>query len=289
MDSPALHYHQRGAEGIYYRVNVPISTKFDLPREMTDWHYLAQLVQARSVTCGLEWWRIHRPRCMGTIIWQLNDCWPAVSWAAIDAAGKKKPLWHAVRRAYANHLLVLAPKAGELRAFAVNDGLDPWRLQVQLSRFDFEGNNLASYKKDIVVLPESVLPLGSVSSKIGQPTSCNREFVLLEGGGSRAAWFYLPDRNLAYPRPEFELQLRGQSGGQTRLAIRAHTLLREWALFADRIAPNLESSDQLLTLLPGESAEFSVAGEWAVKEVDMSTLQQRPYSNCANFHGLPQA
>ena len=50
--------------------------------------------------------------CMGAIVWQLNDCWPVTSWAAVDGDGRRKPLWYALRRAYADRLLTVQPRDG---------------------------------------------------------------------------------------------------------------------------------------------------------------------------------
>jgi len=51
-------------------------------RDTDDWHYLTQLNQACAVSFGIEHFRSRRPVCAGTIVWQLNDCWPVTSWAA---------------------------------------------------------------------------------------------------------------------------------------------------------------------------------------------------------------
>ena len=59
---------------------------------------------------------------MGTVVWQLNDCWPVVSWAAVDGDGRRKPLWYALRAVYADRLLVVRDGALHL----VNDADRPW-------------------------------------------------------------------------------------------------------------------------------------------------------------------
>ena len=64
---------------------------------MDDWHWLTPLNQARAVAYGIEHFRSLYPRNSGTIVWQLNDNWPVVSWAAVDYAGIRKPLWHALQ------------------------------------------------------------------------------------------------------------------------------------------------------------------------------------------------
>lgn len=67
--------------------------------------YASQLLQAQAVRYGVEHFRRNRGRCMGTIIWQLNDCWPVASWSAIDYYGRWKALHYYTRRFFAPLLL----------------------------------------------------------------------------------------------------------------------------------------------------------------------------------------
>src|SRR5699024_6814967 len=59
------------------------------------------LNQARPLTSGIGHERSHRPQCAGPIVWQLNDCWPVPSWAAVDGARRRQLLWYALRDLYA--------------------------------------------------------------------------------------------------------------------------------------------------------------------------------------------
>ena len=63
-----------------------------LPRPTTfdDWHYYTQLNQARAVSFGVRRFRALMPYCMGTIVWQLNDCWPVTSWSAVDGYARRE-------------------------------------------------------------------------------------------------------------------------------------------------------------------------------------------------------
>ena len=42
---------------------------------------------------------------MGAIVWQLNDCWPVISWSSIDYCGRWKALHYAEKRFFAPLLL----------------------------------------------------------------------------------------------------------------------------------------------------------------------------------------
>lgn len=67
--------------------------------------YASQLLQAEAMRCGVEHFRRNRGRCMGTVIWQLNDCWPAASWSSIDYYGRSKALHYYAKRFFAPVLL----------------------------------------------------------------------------------------------------------------------------------------------------------------------------------------
>ncbi|HEY2408804.1 MAG TPA: hypothetical protein VGI10_22515 [Polyangiaceae bacterium] len=73
---------------------------------LEDWVYYSQLNQRDAIRCAVEHYR-RSGSCRGSLIWQLNDCWPVQSWALIDSAGQPKPAWFELKRLYAPRLLSL--------------------------------------------------------------------------------------------------------------------------------------------------------------------------------------
>ena len=67
--------------------------------------YASQLLQAEAIRYGVEHFRRNRGRCMGTVIWQLNDCWPVASWSSIDYFGRWKALHYFEKRFFAPVML----------------------------------------------------------------------------------------------------------------------------------------------------------------------------------------
>lgn len=126
-DSPGMLHHQKAEDG-NGKLDRGLAHHFAPPADFDTWHYLTQLNQARAVATGVEHWRSHWPRCAGTILWQLNDCWPVTSWAAIDGDGREKPLYHELKRLYADRLLTLQTRDGRL----VLGGRQPERRAVEL-------------------------------------------------------------------------------------------------------------------------------------------------------------
>ena len=63
--------------------------------------YASQLLQADAIRYGVEHFRRNRGRCMGAVYWQLNDCWPVISWSSIDYTGRWKALHYYAKRFFA--------------------------------------------------------------------------------------------------------------------------------------------------------------------------------------------
>jgi beta-mannosidase len=273
-DSPGVLAHQKAIDGNgkLLRGLVP---HFPAPTSMADWHFAAQLNQARAITTAVEHFRSHRGSCMGTVVWQLNDCWPVTSWAALDGHGRRKPLWYALRRAYRPRLLTVQPRPDGLHAVAVNDSPEPWRAVLRLERRDLSGELLASAGAELAVPPWSA---GSVAvpRDVGSAGRAERELLLVTAGDLRACWFFAEDKDLDYPKPEYDAV--PEPGDVPRVRVSARTLLRDLCLFADRLAPDAVVDDMLVTLLPGESHTFTVTG-WAG---DPDALLRPPVLRTAN-------
>ena len=71
------------------------------PSEFGTVLYASQLLQADGIRYGVEHFRRNRGRCMGAVYWQLNDCWPVISWSSIDYHGRWKALHYYAKRFFA--------------------------------------------------------------------------------------------------------------------------------------------------------------------------------------------
>lgn len=113
------------------------------PATIEDWHWTTQLNQAHAVRFGIEHVRSLTPHNTGAIVWQLNDNWPVVSWAAVDHDEHRKPLWHALRAAYAPRLATFQPRASDEARAAAWEGLEPAPDTVALVVVNDTGERLA--------------------------------------------------------------------------------------------------------------------------------------------------
>ncbi len=87
------------------------------PNDFNTFVYASQLLQADAIRYGVEHFRRNRGRCMGAIYWQLNDCWPVVSWASVDYRGRYKALQYYAKRFFAP-LMISCEEQGMMSAEA---------------------------------------------------------------------------------------------------------------------------------------------------------------------------
>ncbi|MEW2547925.1 glycoside hydrolase family 2 TIM barrel-domain containing protein [Streptomyces sp. NPDC047002] len=280
--SPLTRHHLRAIDGLH-KLSRGLQPHLPAPADGPDWHFATQLVQARAVAAGVEWLR-SRERCAGAVVWQLNDCWPAISWSAVDAAGLEKPLWYALRRAFAPRLATVQPvrpgpvhdPAGDAGLVLVlaDDTAEDWQADVLVRRIALDGRELARVRllSDCPAGGLRRLPLDPAVAAPGDPRA---ELLVVdaadgapEAGGAvgarRSVWAYRTDRELTAHAPERQVELAVVEGA-LEVTVTAVRLLRDVCVFADRlagpagVAPHeLAVDDALVTLLPGESRTFRV-------------------------------
>ncbi|MFE9426818.1 glycoside hydrolase family 2 protein [Kitasatospora sp. NPDC006697] len=271
-DAPMVLHHQKAIDG-NAKLLLGLKGHLPLPNDYDDWHYLTQLNQARAIAFGVEHFRSLAPLCRGTIVWQLNDCWPVTSWSAVDGDGRRKPLWYALRRVYADRLITL--QQGE--AVLVNDSTEEWSGELRLARHRFDGELLAGESRTVAVPAGATVrvELPAELATAGQPGS---ELLTAALGGQRAVRLFTEDLAAELPPAEFDSTVTRTAGGY-QVTVTAHTLLRDLALFPDRLAGDAAVDEMLVTLLPGESATFQVS---TGSRLDPDELVGAPVLRCVN-------
>ncbi|MEQ4717970.1 glycoside hydrolase family 2 protein [Nonomuraea sp. B19D2] len=243
------------------------------PESFDDWHFYGQLNQARAVTFGVERFRSLMPYCMGAIVWQLNDCWPVTSWAAVDGDGRRKPLWYALRRAYADRLLTV--QEGDI--VAVNDSPDPWSGDLELIRHNLAGEPLAKESVRVRVPPRGVARI-PLPRHVASPADPASELLVARLDETRISHLFAQDAAVAFPSADYEAEARPVTDGYL-LTVTARTILRDLTLFPDRLDPDATVDDMMITLLPGERAVFHIRSS---RDLDLAALTSAPVLRCVN-------
>jgi beta-mannosidase len=273
QESAAFLLHQKAEDG-NGKLNRGLAHHLPVPEDFADWHWATQLNQARATAYAVTHLRSHAPRTMGSIIWQLNDCWPVTSWAVVDGAGRRKPAWYALRHVYADRLLAFR---GDTLA-AINDSDEPWQGRVRLRRLAFDGTELAA--ADVRLdLPARSVQLIAPSAELLAPADPTREVLVADAAGLRATRLFAEDHQLAYDPGAVSATVTGVEGGYS-VTVTASSFARDVAVLADRVAPDAEADDMLVDLLPGESHTFTVTTAATVDPEAFTAPEVLRSANC---------
>jgi beta-mannosidase len=290
-DSPAMKHHNKNGGDGQAQTHLRMQDDFLPPphEAFDDWLYLAQVMQGRALSMGVEWFRALNPWCSGALIWQLNDCWPVSSWSMIDGDGRLKPLWYVARHFFAPRLVTIKTRKvtpmneqiGLLAAYLHNDCDEVWAGTLRLRRLSLEGDMIDTHEQAIRVEPRA-------SSRVLIPDHWHDRpdaMLVADVGSHRGTWWFSSDKELDYPAPAFDTGLT-HHGDEHRLSIAARGILRDVCVFADRLDPDATVSDQLVTLLPGESHTFVIRSR---HRLDADALTRPPVLQMANRFGIPAA
>ncbi|XVS63507.1 glycoside hydrolase family 2 protein [Actinosynnema sp. CA-299493] len=253
--SPAFLLHQKAEDG-NGKLDRGLAPHLPAPAEFPDWHWATQLNQARAVAFGVEHFRSHWPRTAGALVWQLNDCWPVTSWAAVDGDERLKPLYYALKHAFAPRLLTVQPRAGVDALIAVNDTDEAWTGDVALERQTFTGEVLAAAKLPLDVPARSVARL-DLATDLVTPGDPKGEVLVVSTADARTAHLFREDLELAYDPAPLTAEVRRVDGGY-RVDVTASSFARDVAVLADRVAGDAVVDDTLVTLPAGGTHSFLV-------------------------------
>jgi len=261
--SPGMANHQKAEDGALKlsrgaapHLDVHPVTDGD---DMETWHWAMSVQQARAVAFGIEHLRSWHPICSGMIVWQLNDCWPVTSWAMVDRAGRRKPLWYAVRRAFAPRWATIQPRDGHLALVVGNDTDKPWDARLQVSRRTFDGHDRSVTTTHTRVAARSTATVPLASALTTEAATAD-EVLVASGDGVRALWFFAEDRDLHLVDRWGAARAERTADGYV-VHLTAATLMRDVTLLVDKVDPDATVDDGMLTLLPGDAVTLSVRSD----------------------------
>ena len=148
LHTEAIRSHQKHSRG-FRLINEYMKRDYTIPDNDEDYAYVSQLLQAKGMIMGIEAQRRSRPHNMGTLYWQLNDVWPAISWSSIDYFGNWKAFHYKAKKAFDNVLISTKETKYSYDTYIVNDSLSDIQGTLKLKIIDFKGNEIWSNSKEI--------------------------------------------------------------------------------------------------------------------------------------------
>ncbi|MDQ3821184.1 MAG: glycoside hydrolase family 2 protein, partial [Acidobacteriota bacterium] len=198
------------------------------------------------------------PHNMGSLYWQIDDCWPVASWSSIDYYGRWKALQYYARRFYSEILISPRVEEKNLNLYVVSDRSEAVQGQIKMSLMDFDGHVLMNDSKDVTIgplqsstclsIPMSTLLHGRESKNV--MLYCE----LLVGGRvvSTNEYFFDPYKKLSVPKPSIGTDVKGTRDG-FKITLVSDKFAR--AVYLSASGADGFFSDNYFDLLPGKKVE----------------------------------
>lgn len=154
LTSNAMKAHQKHPIG-YEIIDEYLQRDYKRAEHFEDYIYLSQLLQAEGMTIAMEVHRRHKPYCMGTLYWQLNDSWPVTSWSSIDYFHRYKALHYFVKEAYKESIISTYINGENIEIHVVSDDQEDKQVRLKVRQIDFFGNEIYNESKQFNIIENS--------------------------------------------------------------------------------------------------------------------------------------
>lgn len=251
IHSPAFQNHQKHRVG-FETIREYMERDFPVPENAEDYVYVSQLLQAYGIGKGIEAHRRARPHTMGSLYWQLNDCWPAVSWSSIDFFGNGKALHYQAKRSFENLLISSEIVNDTLQVYIVNDHLKAYQDSLKMEVLDFNGNKLQEYSKSVRIKPNSSEVYLQIPVK-GYAIVANRIVFLATFQEKQSLFYIVKPKELALEKAFIKETIREVENG-VEIELTSDVLLKNVFLYSNQKG---HFSDNFFDLLPKEKRKVT--------------------------------
>jgi beta-mannosidase len=223
-------------------------------KDFESYLYVSQILQSKGVKVAIEAHRRNMPKCMGTLFWQINDCWPVASWSSIDYYGRWKALQYAAREVYKEQMISTIIENGKINVYVASDKLSPISGQIELSLLDFKGNVLWTNKIQATIaannsslvcsIDEATLPINFDKNEVVL------QVKLLENKKELAVsnFYFVPEKEMKLQQPKISIKTT-KKGNSIQLTLKSDVLAKDiFVTFPDAKG---SYSDNYVDLLPG--------------------------------------
>ncbi|AZK48395.1 beta-mannosidase [Paenibacillus lentus] len=253
LESKVMLAHQKNGRGNQL-IKEYMEQYLPEPRDFKSFLYMSQILQAQAIETAIEAHRRNKPYCMGTLYWQMNDCWPVASWAGMDYYGRWKALQYTVRRSFRDVMLsVDGTQEGEIAVYLISDQQQPVEGILKLSLYDFGGQLLHMMKQEVAVgadAADKVFTAGTEELLGTYDPKCVVLLVQLEQAGvvlDSKHFYFASFREIELPDAEITIEEVPGSGG-TSFTLQSDSLARQvWVLAEEEGI----FSDNFFDLIPG--------------------------------------
>jgi beta-mannosidase len=252
LQNPTIKAHEKHARG-WDIINEYLKRDYKIPTDFVQYNYVSQLLQARGMQIAIEAHRRAKPYNMGTLYWQLNDCWPVVSWSSIDYVGNWKAFHYQAKRSFEPVLISVAETDKNYDIYLISDLLNELKLDTQFELIDFKGKILWKASQSDDVKADVSKKIRAISkSELAQFDLSKAVLKISSGKDTKfeKLFFLNKPKDLKLSKPEIKIR----KISPTEIEISTDVLAKDVYLIGDT-----HFSDNFFDLLPGTSKRITLS------------------------------
>lgn len=183
LTSPVLRHRDKSFVGGWKRSERFLAGNLGIPEDLADYTYASHLNQAECLGGAIAAWRRRfrgpgADACSGVLVWQINDCWPAISWSIVDYNLRPKGGYWAVKRELAPFVVGLEDVDGGTAVWAVNGTMSARSAELVISRWLLDGQEIDQERRWVELEANRARELGSVELRIDRDHVIGAELVV---------------------------------------------------------------------------------------------------------------
>jgi len=251
IDSEAMKVHQKHPRGNRI-ISETILKYYKQPSNFKSFLYLSQLLQAEGLKVAFEAHRGAKPFCMGTLYWQLNDCWPVASWSGIDYYGKWKALHYQAKKSFAKYLVLTCDEGKKSTTKVISDSLSDDQATIKTEWLSFSGEVLKSTITEVLLASNAVTVVTSEEiADFPEEAFCCVKTLLISGKQeSRDISYRKKVKDIQFEKPKIKCN-HSQTGNVVTLTVTATNFVKNLHIYFEGAEGNF--SDNFFDLIPNES------------------------------------
>jgi beta-mannosidase len=230
--SDAFKNHQKHPTG-FETINEYMARDFRVPKDFENYLYVSQLLQARGMKIAIEAHRLAKPYCMGSLYWQLNDCWPVTSWSTLDYYGNWKAAHYQVKESFAPIFFAVTEDADGLSIIGSNDNLEAISGTLAVKLIDFSGKELWTASKECTLDVEKNKNCLQISNAELPKFEKEKTVLVIAFTSNKkktvAHHYFVKPKELQLEKPTIEIKIVGE----TLIEIKTNTLAKNVYLQAN--------------------------------------------------------
>lgn len=261
INSEVMMSHQRAGSYANNLIRDYMAEEFGVPDNFEDFLYVGMILQGDAIKTAMEAHRRDMPYCMGTLVWQHNDCWPVASWAGRDYYGRWKAQQYFTRKAYRDILVSPVVKGDTLSIHLVSDRRSATRGNLSIKAMTLDGKTI--WQKNIRTTAKALESRQVFASDIRPILGDNKrgqvifytEFTTGDAEPYYNIAYACRQKYMEYKKPVFSVDVEPAEGGYD-VTVGTDVFARGVFLSVDGIENFFE--DNYFDLLPGSSQKIRV-------------------------------